>query len=176
MIVYADDSGPVIWPTSDLHDPLSKKYYYINYRPPVRENEKEYVKGIDVVVLDTPNGCIYECISGGISNTLITHQTNIFTTVEGKTTEDGDVKWKCKPDVSRLRHGDVITSSTWSSSEPSVTLSGGVVLSSIQTGIRVDSISSSIKKFTLTNHITVQRASGRVEEFDKSLIIGVKDL
>jgi hypothetical protein len=176
MIVYSDDSGPVTWPTSDLHDPHSKKYYYINYRPPVRENEKEYVKGVDVVILDTPNGCIYECISGGISNHLNAHQTNTFTTVEGKTTDDGDVKWKCKPDTSRLRDGDTITTSTWSSTEPSVTLSGEVVLSNIQTGVRVDAVSSSIKKFTLTNHITIQRLSGRVEEFDKSLIISVKEL
>ena len=176
MIIYSDDSGPVIWPTSDLHDPSSKKYYYIEYRPPLRENEKAYVKGADVVVLDTPNGCVYECISGGVSNTLSNHSTNTFTTVEGKTVDDGDVKWKCKPDISRLRDGDTITTSTWSSTEPTVTLSGEVLLSGIQTGVRVDAVAPTLKKFLITNHITVQRVSGRVEEFDKSLLITIKEL
>ena len=176
MIIYSDDSGPVIWPTSDLHDPDSKKYYYIEYRPPVRENEKAYVKGVDVVVLDTPNGCIYECISGGISNHLSAHQVNTFTTVEGKTVDDGDVKWKCKPDTSRLRDGDTITTSTWSSTEPTVTLSGEVILSGIQTGVRVDAVDPTLKKFLITNHITIQRVSGRIEEFDKSLLVTIKEL
>ena len=176
MIIYSDDSGPVIWPTSDLHDPNSKKYYYIEYRPPVRENEKAYIKGVDVVVLDTPNGCIYECISGGVSNTLSNHATNTFTTVEGKTVDDGDVKWKCKPDTSRLRDGDTITASTWSSTEPTVTLSGEVILAGIQTGVRVDAVDPTLKKFLITNHITIQRVSGRIEEFDKSLLITMKEL
>jgi len=176
MIIYSDDSGQLIWPDTDLHDPNSKKDYYISYRPPVRTNETVYTKGIDVVVLPEANGCLYECVSGGISNTSLLHSTNTFTTIEGKLQEDGDVKWKCKADTSRLRDGDVISASTWTASDPLIILTGTDIISNIKTVVNVSEVPSTLKKFTLTNHCTILRASGRIEEYDKSLIITVKPL
>lgn len=176
MIIYSDDSGQVIWPDTDLHDPNSEKYYYIEYRPALRQNEKEYVKGVDTVVLDPPNGCMYECVSGGISGTLLEFTASPFTTAESKYQDDGTVRWKCKPDTTRLRPGDSITASTWTTSDPAITLSDEVVLSGIQTGVKVSTVPSTLKKITITNTVTVQRVSGRTEKFDKSLVITVKPL
>jgi hypothetical protein len=170
-IIYSNDSGPTIWPDTDKHDPNSKKYYYIDYRPATRLNTTEYVKGVDVVIPSISNGCMYECVSGGISSTT----PPSFGTEEGKTTIDGDVLWKCKPLTSRLAAGDVITLSTWSSTA-GVTTSLPITINNISTGVRVDSVLATLKKFTLTNHITILRATGRQEEFEKSLIITVKEL
>lgn len=170
-IIYSDDSGPILWPITDKHDPSSKKFYYIDYRPPVRESFKEYVKGMDIVVPTISNGCMYECTSGGISLGV----EPPFGTLEGKLTPDGDVVWKCRPLLSRLSSGDVITASSWTATT-GVTTSSGVIIQQRSTGIRVDSVDPILKKFTITNHITILRVSGRIEEFEKSLIIQVKDL
>jgi|APLak6261659120_1056016.scaffolds.fasta_scaffold00101_8 hypothetical protein len=173
-ILYSDDSGQVIWPETDLHDPDSKKYYYIMYRPPVRLSSQEYIKGISIVIPSTPNGCIYECVSGGISS--LTEPT--WGTVEGGTTDDGDVKWKCKPANVRLMAGDVITTSTWTG--PSwVTLANiADIIDNRITRCKVTAmiVPTGTTTLTLTNHITVTRASGITEEFDKSLIITIADL
>lgn len=170
-ILYADDSDKVQWPDTDSHDPNSKKYYYISYRPPYRVSETPYIKGVDVVISSPFNGCMYECISGGISDIL----PPIFETIEGKSTIDNDVKWKCKTYIARLQPGDSITDSTWTS-DTGVTLDLPIIIDGISTGIRVTSVDPTFKKFTITNHITLQRVSGRIEEFDKSLVIPVKEL
>ena len=170
-IIYSDDSGPIAWPDNDKHDPNSKKYYYIDYRPATRSNTTEYVKGVDVVIPSISNGCMYECVSGGISSAT----SPTFGTDEGKTTIDGNVLWKCKPLTSRLAAGDTITASVWTATT-GVTFSLPLILNSVSTGIRVDSVLTTLKKFTLTNHISVLRVTGRQEEFEKSLIITVKEL
>lgn len=171
MIIYSDDSGPVQWPTSDSHDPTSKKYYYINYRPTTRQNSKEYTKGVDVIIPSTSNGCMYECVSSGISASV----EPTFGTLESKTTEDGGVKWKCLPLICRLAQGDVITTSTWTG-DTGVTTDNPVILNNISTAVRVTAVPTGVKKFTLTNHITITRSSGRIEEYEKSLIIPLKEL
>jgi hypothetical protein len=170
-IIYSDDSGPIIWPITDLHDPSSKKYYFIDYRPAIRISSKEYVKGMDVVVPTTSNGCMYECVSGGISAST----SPTFLTEEGKTTIDGDVVWKCKPLISRLSTGDTITVSTWTG-DVGVIQDNPLILSNITTGSRVTSIPVGATSFTITNHITILRLSGRIEEFDKSAVITIANL
>jgi hypothetical protein len=170
-IIYSLDDGPIVWPLTDLHDPNSKKYYYLDYRPNTRVNTAPYTKGLDIVIPAVFNGCMYECVSGGISATA----EPIFTTKEGGFVDDGDVKWKCKTYAARLGIGDIITASSWVS-DVGVTLSGGSILSGITTGIKVESVDPILKKFTLTNHITINRISGVQEEFDKSLIITLKNL
>jgi hypothetical protein len=170
-IIYSDDSGQVIWPDADLHDPSSKKYYYIDYRPPTRVSSKEYIKGLDVIVPTTANGCMYECISGGISASV----EPVFDTTEGKTTDDGTVRWKCLPATTRLLTGDAITTSTWTSTV-GVTTELPVILDTKTTGIKVTLVDPLLKKFTLTNTITILRSSGRIEERIKSLVVTVGTL
>lgn len=171
MIIYSDDSGPIIWPTTDQHDPSSKKDYFIAYRPLVRVSNKEYVKGADIVIPSVSNGCMYECISGGIS----AGSEPTFDTTEGQTTTDGTVKWKCKPLISKLAAGDTITASAWTG-DTGVTLSDDAIINDVITVIKVTAVPVTAKTFTITNHITVLRASGRTEEFYKSLVISIKDL
>lgn len=170
-ILYSDDSGPIIWPLTDLHDPQSKKYYYIDYRPATRANSKEYIKGLDVVIPTVSNGCMYECVSGGISAA----SQPTFLTEEGKNTIDGDVLWKCKPLISRLATGDTITLSTWTG-DVGVTFSDAVIITTTTTGTRVTAVPAGATSITITNHITILRASGRTEEFDKSIVISVASL
>ena len=171
-IIYSDDSGQVQWPITDSHDPNSKKYYYIDYRPPTRINSKAYIKDLDLVIPTTFNGCMYQCISGGISALI----EGVFTTVEGGGVIDGDVKWKTLPYSAKLSVGDVITTSTWAASTGVVITDNTLLIEGITTGCRVDSVLPTLKKFTLTNHITIQRVSGRIEEFEKSLVVPVKEL
>lgn len=171
--MYSDDSGPIYWPDEDSHDPDSKKYYEITYRPPTRQNSTTYVKGVSVVIPATPNGCMYECISGGTSGVSIP----TWLTLENGTTEDGDVKWKCKPYNAKLETGDTISISTWTV-DSWVTTDNPISFDGNATATRVSAMTvpTGSTTFTLTNHITVVRASGRTEEFDKSLIIPIRSL
>ena len=171
MIVYADDSGPISWPTEDSHDPSSKKYYYLFYRPEIYSTSKEYIKGVDIVIPTIPNGCMYECVSGGISG--LTEPSWI--TQEGRTLEDNDVKWKCVSANLRLKAGDTITASTWSCDDATVTLESPIIISDRITGIKVSSVPSTLKKIRVTNHITVTRSSSRTEEFEKTIVIPIKE-
>ena len=171
--MYSDDSGPIYWPEEDSHDPDSKKYYEITYRPPSRQNNTAYIRGVSVVLPTTPNGCMYECISGGISSS--TEPT--WGTIEGGTTEDNDVKWRCKSYSSKLEVGDLITESAWIS-DSWVTLDNPVLFDSSATATRVSAMTvpAGTTIFTLTNHIKVTRVSSRLEEFEKSIIIPIMEL
>jgi hypothetical protein len=170
-IIYSDDSGQIIWPTTDCHDISSKKYYTINYRPEDVQRTKEYIKGVGLVVPTVSNGCMYECVSGGLTSGI----EPTWGTVEGKITEDGSVSWKCKPLNCRLQYGDTITTSTWTTSD-GVTTDNPTILNNTTTLVRVTGVVTTSKTFTITNHITVLRASGRTEEFDKSIVITLKVL
>lgn len=169
-IVYIDDSGPIVWPSTDAHDPNSKKDYFLYYRPFTHATNVAYVKGLDTVVPAVSNGCMYECVSGGISGSV----APVWGTDEGKITDDGGVKWKCLPLTTRLAAGDTITLSTWTG-DVGVTLSDPAILSNVATVTKVTAIPAGTKKFTITNHYTVLRVSGRTEEFEKSIVIPVKE-
>lgn len=171
-IIYADDSGPIIWPLTEYHDPESKKYYYIDYMPATRQNSKAYIKDVDLIVPPVFNGCMYQCISGGISAPSIP----TFTTIEGGTVDDGDVKWRVKPYAAKLLFGDTITSSTWTGDTGVVFTNSSLILDGITAACRVDAVPSGAKRFTITNHIVINRATGRIEEFEKSLVISIKQL
>ena len=170
-IIYNDDSAPIIWPITDCHDISSKKYYTIYYRPDLVQRSKEYIKDVSIMVPTISNGCMYICTSGGISSA--TEPT--WDTIEGKITVDGTVSWKCKALSARLGAGDTITTSTWTTST-GVTTDLPIILNNTATTVRVTNVITTSKTFTLTNHITITRLSGRVEEFDKSIIITIKVL
>lgn len=168
MALYALGDKPFKHPT--VYDPNEKVYYSISYRPRTRADSTEYLKGVDVVILTTPNGLLYECVSGGMS--AATPPT--FSTVEGDDTEDGSVTWRTRPYDLLLNTGDVITASTWTGTNGE-TIDNDAIVNSIQTKFRLTAVPAGATTATLVNHITVTRVNGDVEEFDRSIIIKVKD-
>ena len=171
MIIYSNDSGPIEYSNDEYHDPDSKRYYKLDYRPPKRVSGRAYTRGLDVITLSFENGCMYECLSGGVSDLV----EPTFVTIEGELVLDGDVIWRCIALRTKLYLGDSITDSSWTSPEGAM-LSSSLIVNNWATLIKVTSIPPGIDKFTLTNHITVLRDSSLVEEFDKSLIIKVAQI
>jgi hypothetical protein len=172
MIIYSQDNGPIIYPKDILHDPNSNKFYRIDWKPPVRESSRAYIKDLDVVIPPVNNGCMYECISGGI-----TASTDIvFDTIEGRSTIDGDVKWRCIPYTSKIAYTDTIIESSWVADDPEIILTNNVILNASATYIRVDYVPATKKYFIITNTVKVLRSSGLEERFDKSIKVGVLQL
>ena len=170
-IVYSDDSDITYWPLNDLHDKLSSKYYVIDYRPDTWQPNFPYTKGLDLVIPPASNGCMYECISGGISSSI----APTFTTKEGSSLEDSDVKWRTLTFSARLGYGDSITVSAWTAST-GVTISNDELIFGKTTSIKVVSIPVGISTFDLVNIVNITRSTGRVETFKKTLRITVGDL
>ena len=171
-IIYADDSGPVKWPKTDRHDPDSEKFYKIDYYPEVRANLTRYTKGVDVVVFSPDNGCMYECISGGISDSV---ELATVPTLEGESFLDADVEWNCKILNTLLGNGDSITASTWTG-DIGVVFLDDAIISSKSAEVKVTSIPENVSTFTITNEIDITYANGKTEKRQKSLIIPVKEL
>ena len=161
-------TGNVKWETA--HDPSDKKFYYLPYRPAPWQASTDYVKDVSSISPTVANGCIYECASGGTSDT--TEPT--WGTVEGKKTTDNDIDWLCVPDTCLLQPGDTITVSTWTASD--CTLDNESIVSGIITKVRLTAVPAGAKTVTLTNHITITRANSDEEERDRSIIITIKDL
>lgn len=171
MIIYSGDSGVVDLPEDHYHDPDSKIFYRLDYRPQFRRSSQYYIKGLDTVIPNTPNGCMYECISGGITADL----EPSLPTLESKTVDDGTVKWKILPYTAKLWYGDIITSSTWVASQ-GVTLENSLISGGSTTFVKVTSVPPTSKFFTITNHIVILRASGLQEEYEKTLRVKVAQL
>ena len=172
MIIYATDSKQISWPKSDSHDPDSEKYYQIDYYPSTRANAAAYTQAVDVVVLSAPNGCMYECISGGISGS----DESVINTAENTTSTDGDVTWFTKALTTLLGPGDSITASEWASADTGVTLSDEGIIHGIATEVKVSTVPASLTTFSITNTITVLYATGREEIRQRTLNITVKEL
>ncbi len=171
MIIKSLDDKPIKWPKSDSHDPDCEKYYSIEFRPPVRENSKVYVKGVDFVVSSIENGFYYVCVSGGISDST----EPVFSTTEDEITEDNSVQWVAKPLLSKLKVSDSITSAIWSA-DTGVVLSDESIVSGIECRVKVTAIPSGVRAFTMTLQYTVLRSDAREEIFNKTLIVPVKEL
>lgn len=167
-IQYIDDSAPLYWPETDLHNPNNNKFYYLEYRPATRVNSQAYTKGFDVIVLPTDDGNIYECTQSGIA----AGTPPTFDTREGKQTADGTVKWVAKATPPKLGSGDAITASTWTS-DVGVTLTNSAILNNIATTVRVDAVPAGATQFCLKNLITITRLSGRIERFEKNVIVKI---
>ena len=166
-IIYSDDSDLAYWPQEDLHDPQSSKYYFIDYRPDVWQANKPYIRDLDIVIPVVSNGCMYECISGGVSSSTAPS----FSTSEGKSFQDSGVIWRVIPYSARLGYGDVISSSTWSASE-GVTIGFDEIIDNKTTAIKVISFTNTSSPFfDLINVIEIIRSTGRTEKFKKTLRI-----
>ena len=176
-IHLSDASGPIKWPKTDNHDPQSKKYYFLTYRPNQWEPGTEYVKDSGVVVPLLGNGCLYVCVQSGISGGT----EPVWSTQTGKIITDGTTKWKVTIDTSILRPGDEITSSTWTASE-GVTLNAttlGTILNNRITAVRVDSVDPTLTSFSITNTVTITRSTFlpvSTEEYERTIIIPVKNI
>lgn len=170
-ILYDDGLNPYTHPVP--YDPDSKVFYSRSYRPPTRASNTEYIEGVDLVIPSTPNGFMYECSSGGISAS----SEPTFTAQKGKITTDGTVKWKAVPYSLLLHTGDIIkaASSTWSGTN-SETIDSEEIVDSIQTKFRLTAVPADATSATIVNSFTVTRANGDEEEFDRTLIISVKEL
>lgn len=165
------DSGLKPYKHPIIYDPDEKRYYSRSYRPRDWSASKEYIKSRDLVVPTTPNGLMYECSSGGISGG--TEPT--WSTTEGATTTDNTVSWKGIAYDLLLDTGDSITASTWTA-DADATLDNDSIVNGIQTKVRLTAVAVGTTQVTLTNHITVIRGNGDVEEFDRSMIVKVKSL
>jgi len=73
-----------------------------------------------------------------------------------------------------LRDGDVITTSTWTADRTDVTMDNDGN-DALKSWVRVTAVPAATS-FTLTNHVVVTRADAKVEEFDRSMIVKIKDL
>lgn len=171
MIIYANDSGIIDYPDTSLHDPNSQVFYSLIYRPSSRRSSAAYIQETDVIVPDQENGCMYECVSGGISASV----APTFLTLENKTFDDGSVKWRTIPYSAKLGYNDVITLSSWTASD-GVTIGSDIIFGGNMTMVKVLSVLPSLKTFTITNTITIARSSGFTEQFDKTLRIKVAQL
>lgn len=178
-IIYSDNSSKIQWPDANAHDPNSQKFYYIYYRPEYWNPITSYIKDSDVVLPSVDNGCMYECVSGGISAT----DEPTWITIEGNLFNDNDVKWRCMPRRSRLTNKDIILTSTWTATS-GVSLDSQNIQGGFITSVKVSAISNinnlplncyANRVMELTNHISVLRFNGQIEEFDKTIVITVRE-
>lgn len=168
-ILYSSGNKPFKHPNA--YDVNEKKYYSVSYRPKTRIDTTEYIKGSDIIILSTPNGLMYECVSGGISSAT----APTFTTTENDETTDGSVKWRAKAYNLLLDTGDTITTSTWTGTNGE-TIDNESIIGSIQTKFRLTAVPANATEATVINHITITRSNGDVEELDRSVVIKVKVL
>jgi hypothetical protein len=171
MIIYAGSSDLIVYPDTFKHDPDSKMYYSLIYRPFFRENSTYYIQDADVVIPNIPNGCMYECASGGITDTI----EPVMVTNEGRTFDDGTVKWRTLPFTAQLGYGDKIINSIWAG-DVGVLLGSSLTFKDCMTMVKVLEVPATSKTFQITNTITVLRQSGIEEQFDRTLKIGIKQL
>jgi hypothetical protein len=170
-IIYSDDSDVIYWPETDLHDTLSSKYYFIDYRPDFWLPNSAYVKGVDVIIPTISNGCMYECLSGGRSS--LTEPT--FTTKEYGAVQDNDVSWRTIPFDAKLGYGDTITASSWTATA-GVTITGQEIVDGKTTLVKVTSVLPTLKTFKLINIVDVLRVTGRTETHKKTISITIGTL
>ena len=151
-----------------LHDPMDEKYYPFVYRPKERISSTEYLLD-DTVRPAVPNGYYYVCMNAGVTGSV---EPTFATKANGKTT-DGTVVWLAVPWTLLLNTGDTISASTF-------TASVGVTLSDASYDDGVCSVkvvdTDALALFTLTNHITVLRNDGKIEQFDRSIDVTVGEL
>jgi len=150
------------------HDKDSKVFYTMAYRPYSWQADKSYVKNIDIVIPSVSNGMAYVVDSGGVSGST----EPAWIAQENEVTTDNEVIFKAVEYDFLLNYNDAITVSNWSG-ETGVSFDNEKILSGCVTTARLVSVPD-IKKTTIVNHITVIRNNGSIEEFDRSIILKIK--
>ena len=159
-----------------VHDPDSKVYYSFRYRAPAwsANEEKLEAAGLDeigdVVRPSTANGFYYEAISGGVTDSS---EPTWSTTKDGQTI-DGSVIWKSIPDDMFLKDSDSISSSIWECDTVGVTLDNDGS-TGYDTYVRVTAVPVDVTSFILRNVVTITRADGKQEEFNRSIKVKIKE-
>lgn len=162
-------------PFKCAHDPDSKIYYSFRYRAPTwsAATEKKEATGLDeiadIVVPSTANGFYYEAVSSGVTDAV----EPTWATVKDGITTDGTVSWKAVPDNSLIRDGDTLTSSTWESDDVGVIMDNDSY-TGFDTYVRVTGVPDA-SSFIIRNVIVVTRNGGKIEEYNKSLKIKIKE-
>ena len=160
--------GPYVFKCA--HDPNSKVYYTHTYRPRIWQPNKYYIKDVDIVIPTTPNGMAYQIDSGGISGA----NEPAWIVIEGKKTEDNTVTYKAEKYDYFLDYGDSVVASTWTGAT-GVSFDNDSIVGGIQTKARLVSVPTDAKSITIVNHVTINRVNGDVEEYDRSLILNIKN-
>jgi len=150
------------------HDPGDEKYYQFIYRPQARSNSTEYLLD-DVVRPASANGYYYICINAGISGA----SEPTWVTKENGKVIDGPIIWQAKAYNMMLNTGDNITSSSFSATS-GVTLSDPSESNGLAS-VKVTDVGS-LTSFILTNTVSITRASGKIETFERSISVIVGDL
>lgn len=167
-IIFAKSKGPVRWPTWDSHDPDAKRFYRMEYAPPEWTANTPVTENVHIAIPTVDNGCMYVCTSGG--TTGLTEP--VWGTVEDETTKDNDVEWTCYPRNSVLKNGDSVTVSTWAG-DTGCTFDNASTIDGIATKVRLTAVPADTDAVTITNHVTITRLNGDVEEIDRSLYIPI---
>lgn len=150
------------------HDANEKVFYYLGWKPKTRVSSKEYL--IDELVMPaTANGFYYKCVDPGVSAA----SAPTFANIADELTTDGTVQWQAIPFEFKLKSGDSISLSNWVGTS-GVTVDNQGSDQGI-TWCRVTAAPSS-GAFEITNTVEVTRSDGKVESFDRTLVIGVKAL
>jgi len=149
----------------EAHDGNEGIYYTFNYRPDIWEASKEYLVG-DLIVPTITNGFYYVCANPGVSGA----SEPIFNKTIGSATVDVSIKWKAIAYNLMLRYGDVITASSWNGLGLTITNESFNTVSSI---CKVAIVDNTLTEFLLTNSTTVTRSDGKIETFDRSIIVPI---
>lgn len=151
------------------HDPDDARYYHFVWGAPIRLAEKEYL--LDDIVMPThANGFYYVCVKPGVTS----NNEHAFNHNDLGLTVDGTVTWEAIPYDLMLRRGDSFTS-TWTSDTAGV-LIDEAGSDDYEAWVRVYEVPSDVSAFEITNHVIVTRADSKIEKYDRTLIVKVKDL
>lgn len=163
----------VKYPTA--HDFGDSPYYYFVWRPAIRQDSTVYYLG-DKIILPTNTGYYYSCISPGISAATIPTYLNKINGL----TEDGTAKFKAIPYDFKLGIGDTITTSTWKCTTSAdvlleasdVTLANAAIIDGM-TEVKVTILNATLTEFVLTNIVSITRVDGKIEPFERSILVPI---
>ena len=151
------------------HDKDSKVFYTMVYRPYPWQPNKSYIKNRDLVIPTSPNGMAFTVVSGGVTGAT---EPN-WIVEESQNTIDNSVTFKAVEYDFLLNYGDSITTSIWYGDTGTV-FDNDEIVSVCITKARLIAVPGDAKKTTIVNHITVTRNNGKIEEFDRSIILKIK--
>lgn len=147
MLYSATAKGP--FKVSGVHDPNSKRYIGIIYRPDTWQPSTVYYKRFDddydIVVASVFKGMYFKVTNPGMSGT--TEPT--WPTTVGATVKDGGIVWQAVA-YNLLPPSESISSSTWVATD-SVTIDQQSNTSNT-TQCRITAVPDGVATFSLTNH------------------------